>query len=158
MADKTAFPLIIGNVLLCEDVRPESNGKHTLLGVYAGDLLVQEFIGQLRMALYLELTAKRIGEVSAHVELAFNEVVLAGAEATFYFKKVTDPAVLTFPMFPVPLSGPGTLSVDVICGGIRRRALGKPVRQVDIKVLFPNASPPPAARSRHGGRAKASKP
>jgi len=147
MDDSAQFPLVIGNVLLCEDVRSEANGKYSALGIYSGDMLVQSFGGALRMALYLELTAKKPGPARCEVNLSFNNVLLASAKAEFDFVKVTDPAILVFPMFPLPLSGPGTLSVDVICDGATMNGIKKEVRQADLNALYPSASARPSSQS-----------
>ena len=158
MVSAAAFPLIVGNILLCEDVRPEPNGKHSALGIYGGDLLVQKFEGSMRMALYLELTAKNRGEVKCEVNLAFNNVVLAAAQAGFDFVKPNDPAILIFPMFPLTLTGPGILTVNVISNGKTQRAMKKEVRQADLTAFYPSASQPPSLQSPTAQKRKAKRP
>lgn len=48
---------IIGNAVLCEDVRKEDNGKQILIGVFPGDLLIPDFPAPIQLAVYIELIA-----------------------------------------------------------------------------------------------------
>lgn len=47
---------IITNAILCDDIREENNGKHLLIGVYSGDVIVNApEIKNLLLSVYMEL-------------------------------------------------------------------------------------------------------
>ncbi len=142
-----SFPLNIGNALIAEDVRPKLHGKHSVLGIYSGDILAQELTGHIRMSLYIELTAKEIGEIHVEATLTFRGVARAKVIGEFKFENPRDPAILMIPSFPILLDGPGTILVEIICDGITREILRREVRQADVVAMFSNAPAPPAAQS-----------
>src|SRR6478735_4996798 len=53
----------VTNVIVCEDVRQELNNQNTLVGVFAGDILVKEFPAPMRIAVYAEYV---IAKPAAH--------------------------------------------------------------------------------------------
>ena len=57
MADFT-----IVSVIICDDIRTEQNGKHILIGVYGGDIVVSELPVTLPLAFWIEFLPKRAGE------------------------------------------------------------------------------------------------
>ena len=54
--------LRIRNALLCDDIRSEINNKHTLVGVYEGDIVVPAFPCSIPAALYIEGEVKKPGD------------------------------------------------------------------------------------------------
>lgn len=56
--------------LLCEDVREEINNKHTLIGVYIGDVLISRIPGNMSIALFVELDVKKEGKQSIQLRLS----------------------------------------------------------------------------------------
>jgi len=42
------------NVVVCEDVRDEVGNKRSLMGVFSGDITVQQFPAIVQLAVYLE--------------------------------------------------------------------------------------------------------
>jgi len=154
MPEQRKFPLVIRNALCAEDVRPEANGKHSLLGVFAGDLLVQELVGAVRMAFYIEATTKVTGIIEANVIVYFDKQPIIKGEAKLDFLNVEDPAVFAIPSFPVMLTKEGELRVDIECNGATRTVLKKMVRKADLEAMARarekslKALTPPAPRRR----------
>jgi hypothetical protein len=44
------------HVILCEDIREEVGGKRSLMGIFAGDIIVQTLPAQIQLAAYIEYT------------------------------------------------------------------------------------------------------
>lgn len=64
----------VRSALLCDDVRVEANGKHILIGVYAGDILVTGLPATLSLIVWLEIAPGRNAD-----QLAFEyKVTLPG--------------------------------------------------------------------------------
>jgi hypothetical protein len=61
----------IATVLVCDDVRKEVTGKDILIGVYVGDILVPAFPASLRLAAWLELVPKEVGQVALDIRAGF---------------------------------------------------------------------------------------
>ena len=57
----------LGNCILCEHIAPGLGNKTSLIGVYAGDILVGKFPANLRLAVYIE----HIPNDSERYEMAF---------------------------------------------------------------------------------------
>lgn len=138
---KSAFALKIGNVLLCEDVRAELYGKHSLFGVYAGDIVVGEIAGFLRMALYAEIFGNALGTSSIEVTVAYADKPVAVISVEFDFRDLRDPALIVLPSFPVALDKLGKITVDAESQGVNKRLLAKAVRLGDVRSIPPPTAP-----------------
>ena len=46
--------VIIENAVLCEDIRQEVRNKNTLVGIYAGDIMVSQLPANIDLAFYLD--------------------------------------------------------------------------------------------------------
>lgn len=57
--------LKIDNVVFCEQVRPETGGKHTLLGAFAPELNLTELPGNILMAIWVSGTPSGAGPFDA---------------------------------------------------------------------------------------------
>ena len=133
------FPLRVGNALVCEDVRPELGGKHSLLGVYSGDILVPEFKNFLRATIYIELFALKLGTIRLEVVISYDDKEIIKLIAEFDFRDTRDPALIVSPTFPIPLTGAGLIIVNAICEGQEKRLLSKQIRMRDA--MLAAASP-----------------
>jgi hypothetical protein len=60
-------------VVLCDDIRKEITNKDILIGVYAGDILVKSFPQWLRMAVWMEIAPREIGEHPLSLRLRLEE-------------------------------------------------------------------------------------
>src|SRR5688500_4908101 len=72
------------NAILCEDVREELRNKKSLMGVFAGDVLVDKFPAQIRFALYVEYIPLRGRTVTVLIRLLQDEEELGTAEMSVH--------------------------------------------------------------------------
>ena len=135
-------------------MRSETNGKHSILGVYSGDVLAQELAGNLRTAVYVEATSRELGVLDAILTVYFNKEPVLRGEAKFNFLNTSVPAVFAIPTFPIVLTKEGVIRVDIECNGVTRTALSKSVRKADLGAVAREreksmkALTPPAPRRR----------
>jgi hypothetical protein len=130
-AGRNTFSLRFGNAILCENIRQELHGKHSLLGVFSGDVLVPEFGGVLRVAIYLELFAKQLGKIDISLSVSYNGKNIVNVQAEIHYKDLRDPAIIATPVIPVHIERPASIVVDVTCNGNTRRCIDKRVRASD---------------------------
>ena len=142
------FPLRIGNALVCEDVRQELGGKHSLLGVYSGDIIVQEFKDFLKIAVYIELFPIETGQIELEATFSYDGNDILKAKVEYDFKDIRNPGLITSPSFPIPLTKAGAITVNAICRGQSQVLLRKDVRSVGASVIFASSTSPspPAAQ------------
>ena len=148
--DQDAFPVRVGNAIVCEDIRVEFGGKHSLLGVYPGDILVPEFTNFLKIAVFIELFAKQIGPVKldAIISYAGNDIMKVTME--FDFKELRDPALIVSPAFPMPLTGPGSITVTATHREQEKCLMKKEVRASEAlrqAILSSTVPVPPGVQS-----------
>jgi hypothetical protein len=56
------WPFKITLCLACEDIREEKHGKHSLMGLYTGDILISDIPGNVPMAFFMEFEVKDPGK------------------------------------------------------------------------------------------------
>ena len=56
------MPLKVSNAILCDHVRVEDNGKHILIGVYAGDIVLHSFPGAFAPTFWLQFATEAANE------------------------------------------------------------------------------------------------
>lgn len=61
---------LVKNVLLCEDVRQEINGKFMAAGIYPNDINVKEFPANISLCLYVEFDMKILKSIE-HAHFRF---------------------------------------------------------------------------------------
>jgi hypothetical protein len=97
--------------LICDDVRREDNNKLILIGVYANNVVLQDFPATIRLRLVTRIHPKQR-------EFALSFRVKVNDEPVLIFKgRLTSPAMdadtSPSPEFLVPIEGIGTIKVDV---------------------------------------------
>jgi hypothetical protein len=99
------------DVLVCDDIRTEDNGKPMLIGVYSGDILVPDFPANLVLALFIGIRLP-VGETAIEVKLSVGNRV--GPEIEF---TVEGPVGGTFylPTPKMPLSFNESEPLNVFC-------------------------------------------
>ncbi len=154
---KQPFPLRMGNILLCEDTRAEVNFKHSLLGVFGGDVLVSEFGGHLKVAVYAELFALAAGVKTMELTLAYNGNDFMKAELQADFIDLLRPAIVASPGALVEIAQPGELTVTVVCDGHGKVVHKKRVSLADVPLTtLPNEPGHPSSQSQTDVPAKVS--
>lgn len=101
----------ITTAVLCEEVRPELNGKWTLLGVFPGDMAVPETPANVRLGLYLEahVTKPYTGPLNIRFRLNDKEIMVAQGKLESQQGFVALPLGSVIVGFPEP----GTIFVDL---------------------------------------------
>ncbi|MCE0853972.1 hypothetical protein LU689_29155 [Pseudomonas asiatica] len=118
--------------IYCDDIRHEVNGKTTLVGVYAGKLLVGSFPASLsKLCVVLNLTTPiddPFQEVSVVGKLSGQEVFqlnVGKEEMAEYNKKIDElkgeskfiDMQMASIMSPIQIDKPGVLSLEVLVNG-----------------------------------------
>jgi hypothetical protein len=79
---KTQLVLDVKNlrfeILFCDDVRQEANGKHILIGVFGADILPTMLPGVLPLAIYLRVFGMTKGDHHFRITLTTNDGDLLG--------------------------------------------------------------------------------
>lgn len=138
MPAPSSFPLRVGNVVFCEDVRPEINNKYSIFGAIGGDLLVQSFPAVIKAAFYIELYGIESGNITFDIQIYLDKNLVAGAEGQMEVRSLRDPAIIAIPSFPIGVEKEGELRIVVKSGRQRRRVLSK-------RVMLRAAGPGPGA-------------
>lgn len=60
----------VRNVVLCEDIRQEKSNKFILIGVYAGNILVETLPCDIPLSLFIDGTIDRGGESTLFIRLS----------------------------------------------------------------------------------------
>lgn len=137
----------IRNFLLCDNVVTDIQHRHTLVAVYANDILVPEFPARIRLALYGEFVTGRAGD--HYIELDFladgNNILKAVLRLT-----ITDPDQVTpllVPGLDVAIAQEVDLALAATCNGKRPKELiRKKIKQGTIPGV-PSVSRLPPAQS-----------
>lgn len=103
----------IRNALICDDVRQEVNGKHFLIGVYSGDILVPEFPAALALSAYLEIDAPTVGEQELHIRFCGPDGPLSGIRGAIEVQDTRHALALPTPRLPVALDRECEIAVEV---------------------------------------------
>lgn len=128
MSAKSRPRLRAGNVLLCDDVRAEQNGKFTIIGAIAGDVLISHFPAVVRFGLYVELFAARLGRSDHVVRLIVGDEERLRAVGSAEFRNIRDPATLAVSGQNIPIPHPCNLQVELEYEGKKTTILEKQIR------------------------------
>lgn len=87
------------NAILCEHLAEETQKKHTLCGVFSGNILVASYPSQLRLAIYLEHIPATNETYSSTLEVRVNGVQFLKGEARFNTVIAGEPMGAALPNF-----------------------------------------------------------
>jgi hypothetical protein len=105
------------NAILCEDVRYEVGNKKSLIGTFAGNIIVSEFPAAIQLAVYLEYTPKTVGK-DEKVDLEmWQDDVKIGSATIIVNAKNNDNATLILPRAIVPFKKEGAFRVTASIDG-----------------------------------------
>lgn len=98
--------------ILCEHLVQGLNNKYTAINMYAGNIMVKEFPGQIPIAIYLELNPKSFGKSLLELKLFLGkkEIMSGSAEALFEEGKL---AVIAIPTGFIALDKPTTFKMTL---------------------------------------------
>jgi hypothetical protein len=94
--------------ILCEDVRAETNNKHSILGTLIGDVSIKDIPGLIKFSAYMDFLVPRPGKFETEIKMSFaGEQQLAGT--SILDLAAAGHAVLTMPQVVLKVDAPGTL-------------------------------------------------
>ena len=94
-------PIEFDAVIICEDVRQESNGKEILIGVYSGGVVAQNFPAHIALTVYLQFISRDKGKVQLDIRIMLNDQsILIDAQAEL---EILDGTSGAFWLPPIPL-------------------------------------------------------
>ena len=88
-----------GNVVLCEHVIPGGGNKHSLINVFAGDLLLPQFPAKLGLGFYAEYYPKDASDGKMTLELRINKKTFARIEVAFERYREGAPGIIAISFF-----------------------------------------------------------
>lgn len=114
------IPLDIREVIVCDDIRREDNGKAILIGVYYGHIVLRQFPATLPLSFWLQGRAREnVGSAKAQFKIDIRD---QGAEqippimidADFDAPSAdTTTGVLVFQTVPITVRQPGRLVLSI---------------------------------------------
>ena len=110
-------PLEVREVLVCDDIRREDNGKAILIGVYVGEIVANSFPLDVRLCFWLQGRARKgigAGDAQFKIELTNQDVEPVYLSAKFDAppeEKVS--GILVFAGVPLRVKQPGHLVLSV---------------------------------------------
>jgi len=110
MSRNPPLPTVVFAVL-CEDVREEVNRKHSLMGVYSGNILVPQFPAHLRLALYADLNLPGRGEYALSLRANYDGKEQFNLKAQIKSEKLGSSA-LVLPSFVLKVPDEGDFVLD----------------------------------------------
>jgi hypothetical protein len=153
-----ARKLKVGNVVLCEHAVPGAGNKHTLVGVYAGDILMDTMPGPIAMGLFLEILPET-APPTLTVTFQLNRVPVGKVVATYENRTVDGPSLVIVPLLQVRIEADSVFEVVLEAEGYARHvALTKKISLNPASGVNPSlltALQPASERSRPAPRKRA---
>lgn len=101
------------NVIACDDIRQERNGKFMLIGMYAGSFLSPSFPIQvsLQFGIWAQVSESADHHCNFQISLEPGNAPPAGIEVKFEVMPGETEVFLPLPKFPLNIGAPGFLVV-----------------------------------------------
>ena len=116
--------IAVGNALLCEYVAEGNNGKHVLVNVFAGSVVLGEVPMDMSFGLYVEVLDP-VAEFDVDV-LVDGSSILKGRARVESWTSSDVHSVFVLPLARTTVAPPGTIDVYLTAAGYERtRALSK---------------------------------
>lgn len=111
--------LTIKKVIICDDVRQETNGKSILIGVHAGDILVPNFPAVFPLALWINARIEN-GNGTTSFDFRFRNIEnqsVSGVAGKLYLPPgTTDNTTFAFQQMPIQIDKESTLIAELKLG------------------------------------------
>jgi len=104
------------NVIICDDIRQEANGKYFLIGVYPWNIVVSPLPANIPLSTYIEFEEFSNTNVRIELEVRYNKKIAGSISVDV---EVTTPgaSAVALPRMPIPVGGPGELTWHISVGG-----------------------------------------
>lgn len=99
--------------IICDHITVDIGRKHSLIGVYSGDVIIQKFPAKLRFAIYAELLPRRVGDYKLTVQISLNDKEVAKAEIEAAVRVAEAPLVFILPAIGLNIEEETVLKVEV---------------------------------------------
>ncbi len=108
----------IGNVLVCDDIRREVNGKLILIGIYSDSIIVGAFPAALKLRYYVEYLLNESTQTELHFRISTNGVSPAASiDASIEVEGIATVAALDLPPTTITFKEPTTLELSFSLDG-----------------------------------------
>ena len=121
---KNTLTITCSNVVICDDVRREDNGKAILIGVYTGDIIISDFPYVVDLKCWFEIASKGDGDTpfSARATFEPDGIPFFSLDAGIERERGPSGEEVTEDYFaavcsPVRVERPGTIVVQFKSGG-----------------------------------------
>jgi len=120
-------------VLMCDDVRKETNKKRTIVGSYGGDVLVQHFPASLPIAFYMHFVPQSTEAINVELFISVDDDPLANAKATLSNHKAGDAIAIDLPQTFVQFTKPAVVKLEAsIENGPKLLLISKRIHQGEV--------------------------
>jgi len=108
---------IASSVVICDDIRQETNGKQILIGVYGNVILVPSMPFSIALCVWIEYSPKEVGVETVHMKMTYTTGFSASLRAEM---QVSGLETFGLAMPPVPVSGAadGELLIELSRDGV----------------------------------------
>ena len=111
---KPSLPFEIKVAIACEDIREEKLGKHTLVGVYAGDeIQLAQIPGNIAIACFIEAIVLEPGPFEMSMRLSGPGDHQALLKAMLDFPMLKGTAVIATPRIDLLVDSEGMFRIDI---------------------------------------------
>jgi hypothetical protein len=133
-------------VVLCDLIIRDVSNKHSLIGIYSGDILISEMPARLRLALYTEFLPPEDGEFSIEIDIKLDGKRFAKGEVQIKDASAGVAAGVALSGFELRTDVPVQLDVTATVNGSRPQSILKK-KIMKNSATDPSASSPPSAQS-----------
>ena len=109
--------IVLGNRILCEDIRQEKSNKYILIGVYAGDILVNAIPANISLSFYLEFIGAKIGNNYLSLKISGPGEGQVIINLNYETEKNDTPITVVTPRMEVLLDCEGMIRVEISSDG-----------------------------------------
>lgn len=145
-SSKMPDEIISSSVVICDDIRQETNGKQILIGVYGNAVIVPSMPFSIPLCAWIEYQTREIGVDTVHVRLSYTTGFSVSVRIDI---QIHEAGTLGLAIPPVLVSGAadGELVIELSRNGATWREIKrKPIRrgQIPMITLIPGGPSPTA--------------
>lgn len=127
--------IISSSVVICDDIRQETNGKQILIGVYGSVVLVPSMPFSISLSVWIEYQAREIGVDTVHVKMNYTTGFSVSIRVEI---QIHEPGTLGLAIPPILVSGAadGELVIELSHDGATWQEIKrKPIRKGQIPAI-----------------------
>ena len=97
------------NVIICDDLRTEINGKDIIIGIYSENIIVPKFPANLLLSLWAQFFANRSGDIPVSMRIQKDKKDLFVVEGIMQVNDYKKIVTMHFSRFPLQVISEGVL-------------------------------------------------